>query len=261
LHCPDARALEAARVRVMTINLRHDSDEWIRRFVLVADEIARLDPDIVGMQELQITRTQADVINTMLARRGHAPYFATTVPKTDGTGEGIGILSRWPVLEHAAAPIGDQRVVIFARVNHPVGVFDVVDTHLDQHRDEAVRAREAERVLGFIAQHDDCRPTILTGDMNSGENHAAVRRFRGAGFVDSYRAVHASDHGNTAMVKLDDGAFHQRPRRRIDFVLARAAGERTLTPIDSIVCFQNHDPKGYFPSDHFGVMTTFDLRL
>jgi hypothetical protein len=36
---------------VMTVNIRHDEDEWERRFELLADEIVRLDPDVIGVQE------------------------------------------------------------------------------------------------------------------------------------------------------------------------------------------------------------------
>jgi hypothetical protein len=27
------------------------------------------------------------------------------------------------------------------------------------------------------------------------------------------------------------------------------------------VCFKNHDAKGFYPSDHLGVMTTYRVRL
>jgi hypothetical protein len=63
------------------------------------------------------------------------------------------------------------------------------------------------------------------------------------------------------MVILRDGAFAQDPKRRIDFVMGRSAGGRTVRPLESIVCFKNHDAKGFYPSDHFGVMTTFEMKF
>lgn len=72
--CGGVSASRTVRVKVMSINLRHDSDDWKRRFPLIADEIVRLDPDIIGLQEIEIADDQADYLNDLLARRGHAKY-------------------------------------------------------------------------------------------------------------------------------------------------------------------------------------------
>lgn len=267
-HCVGTTAELSARVKVVSINLRHDSDEWKRRFELVADELARLDPDVVGMQEVELDKQQGETLNALLARRGHAPYVLLTQIKSGkgaNGGEGIGILSRWPIVKHASADLGDERVALLARVQHPSGgSFDIVTTHLDAHRGdegEMLRDREALKLLEFLDQNDECRPTILTGDMNSTEERHAVTRFRAAHFNDSFRIANPNDPGHTAMIKLENGAFVPHPRRRIDFILARSAGDRAVSPITSAVVFENHDAKGFHPSDHFGVTTTFDMRM
>lgn len=255
-------------MKVVSINLRHDRNEWRRRFELVADELVRLDPDVVGLQEVEIDRQQADVLNQLLAKRGHGPYVLFNQLKSGAGargGEGVGIMSRWPVVKIAHADLGEERVAIWARIQHPAGgYFDFVNTHLDQHRDddgEEKRDREARRLLELVDANDECRPTILTGDMNSSETAHAVTRYRAARFEDSFRLANPDAPGLTAMVKLENGAFAQNPEWRIDFILARPAGERTVTPVSSEVVFKNHDAKGFYPSDHFGVTTTFDIRM
>lgn len=270
--CAGTMARTTATVKVMTINLRHDSDEWKRRFPLIADEIARLDPDLIGLQEVEIADDQADRLNDLLAKRGHAKYHVYAKRKSGiagfFSGEGIAVMSRWPIVEKHHEDTGKMRVSILARVKHPSGGFiDMVNTHLDHKggaEGDATRDDQARQTLDLIDRNDDCFPTFLTGDMNATENSPALKRFESAGFVDSYRDVHGArtpETGNTSPIVLRDGAFEQNPKRRIDFVLGRSAGGRTVKAVDSIVCFKNHDAKGFYPSDHLGVMTTYAVGL
>jgi len=271
--CSSAKVTTTATVKVMTINLRNESDQWERRFPLIADEIERLDPDIIGLQEVQISQDQANVLNDLLQKRGHAKYHLFTHRKSGWrgwfSGEGIGIMSRWPIVKEDHEDTGEMRVSVHARIKHPSGAFlDMADTHLDHHggaEGDADRDDEARQTVDLITRNDDCRPTFLTGDMNATESSSAVKRFLSAGFVDSYKQVHGAAEtaagGNTAMIKLADGAFEQHPSRRIDFVLGQSAGPRTIKPVASEVCFNNHDARGFYPSDHLGVMTTFEIKL
>ena len=268
-HCPGAVAEHEARIKVVTINLRHDSDQWPRRFELVADEIARVDPDLIGMQELEIGADQGAYLNSLLEKRGHAKYELVSERKSgvlgSASGEGIGIMSRWPIERWMSAAIGDERVAIVARIRHPSGgALDMANTHLDQHRGdegEMNRDRETMKLLDLLAREDDCRPTILTGDLNSTDKGHAMDRLRAARFEDSWARANPNAIGNTGMIKLETGAFEQHPRRRIDFILTRPAGARALVPVSSEVVFKNHDGKGFYPSDHFGVLTVFDAKL
>jgi beta-glucosidase len=278
--CASARARTTATVKVMTMNLRHDVDQWKRRFELVADEIDRLDPDIIGLQEVEMRDAfgidfgadQTDALNDLLAKRGHAKYhvYRRHKPGLKGYlgGEGIAIMSRWPIVRTDHEDLPATRVSVFARVRHPSGgLIDMVDTHLDQHggaEADAVRLEEAKQTVALADRNDGCYATFLTGDMNSGEAGTAVKHFVASGFVDSYRRVHGGETpktGNTSPIVLAEGAFEQHPRARIDFVLGRSSGGRRADAVDSVVAFRNHDAKGFYPSDHLGVMTTFTVGL
>lgn len=270
--CGAVKAKTTVRVKVMTLNLRHDADDWRRRFALIADEIVRLDPDVIGLQEVEIGKGQADALNDLIKRRGHAKYHVhqKRKPGVKGffTGEGVGIMSRWPMAEKAHEDLPEMRISVFARIKHPSGgSFDVLDTHL-HHKGgaaaDAIRLEEAKQTVDLANRRSDCYATFLTGDMNAKEGSPALRHFASAGFADSYRAVHGdatAGTGATSPIVLRDGAFTQNPRNRIDFVLGRSAGGRTVRPVASIVALRNHDAKGYYPSDHLAVMTTFDVGL
>ena len=270
--CGGVTGSRTVRVKVMTLNLRHDSDDWKRRFPLIADDIVRLDPDIIGLQEIEIADDQADYLNDLISKRGHAKYriHQRRKPGIKGwfTGEGVGIMSRWEITEKSHEDLPEMRTSVRTRVKHPSGKFiDLANTHLHAGggpEGDAIRAEQAKQVVGLVDREDDCWPTLITGDMNANESSDALGRFRNAGFVDSFKKVHGAETskiGNTSSIALREGAFEQAPKRRIDFILGRGAGARSLTPVEAVVCLKNHDAKGFYPSDHFGVMTTFDVKL
>lgn len=269
--CAGTSAASTVRVKVLTMNLRNDSDEWKRRFELIADEIERIDPDVIGLQEIEIGAGAGDHLNDLLAKRGHVKYalFQKRKPGIRGwfTGEGIGVMSRWPIVEKHHEDLPEMRVSVLARVKHPSGgYFDLANTHLHHQggaEAEAIRVEEMKQTLDLVDRNDDCWPTFLTGDMNTGETSQTLKDVVAAGFVDSYRKVHGAqtnETGSTSPIVLREGAA-QNPRRRIDFVYGRSAGGRTVEPLSSEVRFRNHDAKGFYPSDHLGVVTTFDVKL
>src|SRR5688500_13301668 len=138
--CGDSSEPEplAASIDVMTVNLRHDCDEWERRFPLIADEIVRLDPDLIGMQEIEITGVdQTRALLDLITERGGAAYQAYEELKWPpyGTlsGEGVGILSRFPIVETGVRDLLEGgRVVVWTRVELEAGyTVDFYNTHLE----------------------------------------------------------------------------------------------------------------------------------
>lgn len=253
-------------LKVMTLNLRHDTDQWKRRFPLVADEIDRLDPDFVGVQEIADWKDQIDELNDLVQKRGHARYHAYTKRKTAWLwfkGEAVGILSRWKLEGTEWTDLEHYRPGVKATVRIDDGlVVDVYNTHLHHEGGDDVRLPQAERMTRFVASNDEGRLTFLTGDMNATDGTRAIRHFRSAGFVDSFAAanpVRTNEVGATSPVRLADGAFQQAPKNRIDYVFAKAGRGVTAKPVKSEVVLKNHDAKGFYPSDHLAVMTTFDV--
>jgi beta-glucosidase len=271
--CASATASRTVPLKAMTLNLRHDADEWQRRMELVADEIVRLDPDIIGLQEVAVGARQLEVLGDLVVARGHARYETQQQAKRGlidyPLDEAAAILSRWPIVERRHRDLVFDRVAVLARIAHPSGgTLDVLDTHLENRRDpgyDEVRVAQLSDAMQLASDGEACNPLLLTADLNSTDTAPAYAAAIADGFVDSYLAVNGAAattaRGNTAILQLREGAFLQRPSRRIDYVLARAAGQRTLTPTASDVCFGNHDAKGFHPSDHYGVITTFDVRF
>src|SRR4051812_42749203 len=118
-------------MKLVTFNLRHDADRWSERFPLVVDELYRLQPDVVGLQEVSLPIKQAHLIADALKRQGIA-YEVLAEPKWGSDQEeGIAFLTRLEVLEHERLDLPEgNRVAQRIRVRQEGRVYDLVNTHL-----------------------------------------------------------------------------------------------------------------------------------
>jgi imidazolonepropionase-like amidohydrolase/endonuclease/exonuclease/phosphatase family metal-dependent hydrolase len=275
---PAAGARPPIQIRVMTFNVEHGGTGVDIAKVVEALERAR--PDIVGLEEAE----------------GNAPAIAAALG-FEHVDRRSDVISRHPILD---PPGGDGRFVLVEV--RPAEVVAVANVHLpsDPYGPslvargeplEAVLALERrlrlpaiEPVLAAVAALEGV-PTFLLGDFNAPSRRdwtaastgrrphlrypvewpvsAAVER---AGFVDSYRAVHADPvrrPGLTWWAARPPGGddFSLEPRDRIDFVHAAGparavrseiVGEAGAADVDLAVT--------PWPSDHRAVVSTFEVR-
>ncbi len=259
-------------LKVMTINVRHFRDFWEERFPLIADEIVRLNPDLIGLQELQMDIKQAKtLLNLIEERTREAPlkYYKYEHIKTGKymmSGEGVGIFSRYPMEKEGWADLKSGRPVVFARVSPAEGLtVDFYNTHLHNTDDDALKTEQARKIMDLMGKHEGGFATFLTGDMNSKDDSGTIGFIISNSFVDTYKTFHGGDatstRGNTCPVVMSKENAPQNFTHRIDFVFMRPArgGEGNVRILDSVVCFMNADARGLYPSDHLGVMTTFEI--
>jgi len=257
-------------LKVMSINLRHNSDYWEERFPLIADEIVRLAPDLIGMQEVEIGINQSRVLKRLISEKsgGALDYELYEHLKTGGSfisGEGVSIFSRYPILKSDFADLEYGRPVLIARVkiSGDLGV-DLYNTHLHHRGGDEVRLPQAEKIAAFIEKRDAGLITFLTGDLNSRPGSETISFIQSLGFIDSFRAVHPDEKsvpGFTSPVILSKDNAIQNPVHRIDYVYFKpGTAGRKITVLDSVVCFKNHNEEGLYPSDHLGVMSTFEIQ-
>lgn len=256
---------------VMTINVRHDKDFWEERFELIADEIARLGPDLIGLQEVMVRDGQSGVLLDLIKKRtgGEPGYEMVEKLKTGFNsieGEGIAIFSRHPIERKAYADLEYGRPALFARVKAaPELTVDIIDTHLHHRGGDALKLWQAKKLVRFADKKNAGHITFLTGDMNSKPMSGAIKHFRENSFVDTYFEFHGEqktiEDGGTSPVILSKDNVPQNPARRIDYVFYRPAGKDgpRIRITGSEVCFKNHNKEGLYPSDHLGIMTTFEI--
>jgi endonuclease/exonuclease/phosphatase family metal-dependent hydrolase len=157
-------------------------------------------------------------------------YLPAPSTQFEGTDEEL-ILSRYPIVDselrllHSALfPPGQPflqffaRHVLFARIDHPVGMIDVFTTHLSSSGDfasntcnsraelggvitievacpseceasQTVRECQARQLALFVEErHDIATPAYVSGDMNAGPESNEYSTFVSRGWVDTHLA-------------------------------------------------------------------------
>ncbi|AYD02449.1 endonuclease/exonuclease/phosphatase family protein [Neorhizobium sp. NCHU2750] len=162
------------RLRLLTYNV-HSCIGTDRRLdpARVADVIASLAPDIIGLQELDVGRRrtggidQAHAIAEILKLQYH--FHAALDVEEERYGDAI--LTALPATLVKAGPlpsVGEQRGAIWVEVELGEKRLQVINTHLGLRRID--RMKQADTLLGpDWLGHARCRenPVVLLGDFNS----------------------------------------------------------------------------------------------
>ncbi len=139
--------------------------DGVRDFERIADTIARVQPDILAVQEVDRRASEKSLLALIKAEFPYHPVGATAVQTADGE-YGQLLLSRWPIEDSHVHDISVQgrepRRLISAVVATPAGAVHILATHLGLRFAER-RAQSA--VLCEIAAHP-ARVTIALGDFN-----------------------------------------------------------------------------------------------
>ena len=214
-----------------------DEHGWDSR-VAIADMIRDEAVDVVMMQE---TYSSGDFI---AAELGY--YFATTVDWDYlNQGSNISVLSRFPILDlHVQEDSPFQNVGVKVAISRSQDMY-VMSNWYGMGQFPAVFDFHSTRFL-----ESDSIPTLFAGDFNAvphtdgGDSPASVALLD-AGFTDAFRDLYPD-------AQAHPGPSH-RNGRRIDQLYYKGAG---LTNTSTRVILTR---PGGFPSDHFLILSTFDL--
>lgn len=158
-----------SRVRIMTWNI-HGGIGPDGRFDLtrVVSTIARHDPDVVALQEVDSRRRSAGDPSPFSYLReaiGHYGIEAKSIITDDGE-YGQMLVSRWPLTDTEIHDISisrrEPRRAIETQILGPGGSFRVIASHFGLGFAE--RRVQARRIIGIARDHP--LPTILLGDFN-----------------------------------------------------------------------------------------------
>jgi endonuclease/exonuclease/phosphatase family metal-dependent hydrolase len=228
---------------------------------LLADGLARLQPAVVGLQEVDRTRDLDRFLAGDLYRVWRA---ADAVPsRYPRHWDAVSLLvahSAGSVEAHAVKRLTHMRVVQRIVLRTTAGVRVCIgNTHLhhpDGASGEATRLRQAAAAIAFLDE-EPADATVLLGDLNGECREPFFAALRSAGYRSAHAVVHGHEPERTFPSGLISGGMSAEPPVAIDYVLVRGAAE----PVDAHVAWavpSSHDPT-LFPSDHFGV--TADLEI
>jgi endonuclease/exonuclease/phosphatase family metal-dependent hydrolase len=272
------------RLRVVTLNVWNRSGPWPERLRLIREELSRLDPHVVGLQEvMRVVRPgtiapltpehdqAAEIANGFDFEIG----YAGAADYGNGLVMGNAVLSRFPLFETHAfrlpdAGSGEPRALLYALAGAPWGRLPIFVTHLNWRFDHGyVRLKQVAFVADRIAECAPVQagflPPVLMGDFNAAPEADEIRYLSGLHVLDG-KSVYFADAwvfagdgspGATYDPKNDYARKSREPPRRIDYVFTRGPdAELRGEPLSARLAF--HEPATsssgtLWPSDHFGV--------
>ncbi len=234
------------KIKIVSLNCN-----GCRNTEVMAQEIATLQPDILLVQEAELTPLGTPYSVRELARQlGMFHAYAPELELQEGTGAALAILSRFPLndIERVELPRYQrwfrprERISLLATVDSPLGLVRVANVHLDTR----ISAGDRFRQLGPVIDRLDSShlPAILGGDFNSSDVRWLGRLFP-LPFVEHQAKTLEEDlkiyDFFSPLVKT--GATHRQYPFKLDWIFIRGLSIDTgsVTPISfsdhhAVVC-------------------------
>lgn len=243
---------QATTLDVVTLNLWHDKQDWLRRQDLIVAELRNRAPEVVLLQEVLQDAALPNQAQVLASRLGYEYRFFSADAPARARRYGNAILVRGAIEasgEVKLAPLDDFRTAGWVRTRVRGRSVNVYVTHL-HHRPEggAIRAEQIAGLRALIADTAGDVPSLVGGDFNTRADTPELAALRDR-FVDAYAQAHAGADADTPVhTTLNPHLGH--PFVRIDhvFVQRDAFGVE-----DARIILDQPDATGTWPSDHYGV--------
>ncbi len=270
-------------------------DRFNDRLLLLAEELGKLKPDVIVLQEVVLNPPPKyldvrETLRTALGGEYKTVWADTSGADPIGDGENppgtavIGrlIITRLPLVgskENANAAVFSGRSMHRVTVKMKRGVVDIYNVHLEGPEFLEQQAQEIENALKFIDpkfidRPRNLNPVIVTGDFNSRPRDLAIARMLDAEFFDVEAVakwdVTCDKPGDPGCTRnqFPDIVNNQvnKANIRIDYMFARKGTDYDLRVI-SAVPFNDHpfpsdptdDRQFLWLSDHIGIKATLEV--
>ncbi len=270
---------EIMNLRVVSLNCWSEGKDYEKRWPFLIEQLIGLKPDVICLQEV-FERSKAILIQKALK-------LPTLVYSKDKGG--LCLLSRFPKEKSSThslktiSPIEkESRFVLWAQLKIKRQNFDFYVTHLTWRPKEAfIRQKQVLELTQWIEQKNEgVKRAVLTGDMNSISTSDEMlfligRKSLGSVSIanpwkDSFAEKHQlyenknkiKENKKTHTWSYDNKYTHRAdlPARRIDYLYYwLPETEKSVKLKQSQRCFTDKHPEGFCASDHFGVVTDFEM--
>jgi endonuclease/exonuclease/phosphatase family metal-dependent hydrolase len=243
---------------VATLNLRNLADRWSERLPLLLADMAALQPDLMGLQEVVYPAQQDRLLGA--AGAGHYHAFRGWAGRPE---YGNSILVREPLMagDPERVDLGRDRSATRIPLELPGGgrlVFAV--THLHHLvPDNAIRDEQTRGVVDWLdGAVDGTDATIVVGDFNADPAEPAYARMVGAGFRSAFAEANGAEPAVTWPSGLQGPAIDDDGEPGcLDYIWMRGA----VRVVSARLVFDRPqvDDPGLYPSDHFGVAAQVEI--
>lgn len=275
------------RLRVVTLNAWNTEGD-AHRPELINQELQRLDPDLVALQEVVQTRGVKMLDRLLDGLNLHATHQADVQRYTPQFAErygGTAIASRWP---HQAIEALDLRIAGAADVPWATLAASIVlpdagemlfiaATAAWRPAAEAAREQQAIAITDLDARHRRDLPTIIAGDFNATPDAASIRYLTGrqslqgrsvlyhdawtvAGEGPGYSWTVDNPHARAGVEQIVRQP-HYRSRFDYVFVGGWEAHPKSRAEVQSARLAFDRPVEGVWLSDHFGLVVDLQVDL
>lgn len=251
-------------LRVVTLNLFHDKNEWLNRRPQITDTLRELQPDAIALQEVIQTDTTANQATVLAYDLGYHATFVSTDPKGQVKRYGNAILTRTTPIRTAETrlnPLDDSRTAVMTEIEKDGKRFAIFDTHLNYENNangERIRSEQVGDLVRFVDANRGNAIAVIAGDFNTVSNARELASITTT-FNSAYDAIHRDANRNEREHTTLNPKFfsEERDLRRIDHVFYDA---KKLTPVNAERLFVKPDGNGIYATDHFGVIADFTVN-
>jgi endonuclease/exonuclease/phosphatase family metal-dependent hydrolase len=245
------------RLHVATFNILNLAARWPERLPLILADMAALQPDLLGLQEVVFVMQQ----DRLIGAAGEGRYEA--IRGWAGRPEyGNSLLVRAPLAgrDTARIDLGLNREAHRTVVDLPGGAtLLVVVTHLHHPgAEEATRDKQTRELVEWLEHAPTTSAVVAMGDFNADPGEPTYRRMVEAGFRSSYAEVHGADPAVTWPSGLQAPAMDTDGIPEcLDYVWLRGA----VRAIDARLVFDRPaiDDPTLYPSDHLGISVQLEM--
>lgn len=251
---------------VATINLRNRADRWLKRRHLLVAQLVDAAPDLISLQEISMPIGQGrwlrNQINVRLSGSSARPYRLIQRRKhhlTHGYYEGIGVLTRLPVLYSDSLPLGyGGRVALRVNLELPSRqMVDFVAVHLHHiGHDRQARLEQVMRLTGWLNLQQRVPNQIIAGDFNETPTGLAIEQMR-----QGYRSAFAEVHGREPLATFPTALIQPLSDWSgcLDYIFLSPA----VGPVRAARIFCDEPDATddtLYPSDHVGLLAEIEME-
>jgi len=245
------------RLHVATLNILNLADRWHERLPLILADMAALQPDLLGLQEVVFVMQQ----DRLIGAAGEGRYGA--VRGWAGRPEyGNSLLVREPLeaTDVDRLELGLNRSAHRAAVRLPGGsTVLIVVTHLHHVVEGATqRDEQAQAILDWSAGAPTTHAKVVVGDFNANPQEPAAIRMRAAGYRSAFAEANGSDPAVTWPSGLQAPAMDTDGSPEcLDYIWVTGA----VRVVDCRLAFDRPDPEDptLYPSDHLGIAAHLEI--
>lgn len=246
-------------VTVATLNLFNNMGRWDERFPLLVEQFAELRPDVIGLQEVNLTTDQGMVISRSVNERlgDDRPYtiYHAGRPGKSAASQAQAVMSRLPVLAHETLDyLSFECVAQRLRLDVGGALLDFYATHL-YYPPDAVSARleQAKRLVEWTETWSGAAAKVIVGDFNAYAGEPTVD-FMKSRFASAHEAAHGREPAKTWPTPVND--WDKSPAGTLDYVFVDGA-----TVLEAALAFDRPSPDDpdLYPSDHLGVIAKLEV--